>query len=282
MPSIATESYPRTTILTGVDMERCTLAPVGGGSVAFFTHRAPHKETGNEDAVAIVRCDDHSGVLAIADGAGGMRAGAVASRTALEVLTKSVEDSVRRGEALRDGILTGIEDANRAVMELGLGAVTTLVVAEIQNHTIRTYHVGDSVILVIGQRGKIKLQTVSHSPVGYAVEAGVMNEGEAMHHEERHLVSNMIGTSDMRVEMGSTLELAPRDTVVLSSDGLSDNLHTEEIVASARKGPLLDCADGLVAATRQRMVEPGGLEPSKPDDLAVLLYRLGTASADPA
>ncbi len=269
------ESFPQTTILAGSDMDACAIASLAGGSAVYYTQRAPNKETGNEDAIAVVQCDPNSGVLALADGAGGMRAGEQASRTTLEVLTNAVQQAVVRGESLRDGILTGIEQANRAVLDLGLGAVTTLVVAEIQDHTIRTYHVGDSVILVFGQRGKLKLQTVSHSPVGYAVEAGVLDEGEAMHHEERHLVSNMIGTPDMRVEIGSTLALAERDTVLLASDGLADNLHTDEIVARARKGPLLGCADELVVAARQRMAGSLGPDPSKPDDLAVLLYRFG-------
>lgn len=267
------ESYPQTTILAGADMEACASASLGVGEVAFYTHRGPNKESGNEDSMAIVRCDAHSAVLAIADGAGGMRAGEQASRTALEVLAKSVERVVQQGDSLRDGILTGIENANQAVLDLALGAVTTLVVVEVQDQTIRTYHVGDSVILVTGQRGKVKLQTIAHSPVGYAVEAGVMDEGEAMHHEERHLVSNMIGTPDMRVEIGSTLALAARDTVLLSSDGLSDNLHTDEIVDRARKGALLGCAEQLVTTTRQRMLEPIGPEPSKPDDLSLLLFR---------
>lgn len=274
MRDSGSDAYPRTTVLAGADMEHCAETDVGAGRAAFFTHRGPHKDTGNEDAMAIVRCGADTGVLAIADGAGGMRAGEQASRTALEVLTATVERAARAEEPLRDAILTGIEKANQAVLALGLGAVTTLVVAEIQDHTIRTYHVGDSVIMVMGQRGKIKLQTISHSPVGYAVEAGVMDEGEAMHHEERHLVSNMIGTPDMRVEIGSTLELAARDTVLLSSDGLSDNLHSEEIVAQARKGALLGCAEGLVRATRERMLTPSAAKPSKPDDLALLLYRL--------
>lgn len=273
---MTSESFPQTTIVAAADMDACAAASVAGGSAVFFTRRAPNKESGNEDSLAIVRCGANASVLAVADGAGGMRAGGQASRTTLEVLTKSIEQAVRRGESLRDGILTGIEQANRAVLNLGLGAVTTLVVAEIQDHTIRTYHVGDSVILVFGQRGKLKLQTVSHSPVGYAVEAGVIDEGEAMHHEERHLVSNMIGTADMRVEMGSTLELAQRDTVLLSSDGLADNLHTDEMVARARKGPLLECAAELVTAASLRMAEPIGSAPSKPDDLAVLLYRFGS------
>ena len=79
-------------------------------------------------------------------------------------------------------------------------------------------------ILAIGQKGKIKLQTISHSPVGLAVESGHLDESEAMHHEQRHVVSNVVGDQTMRIEVGAKLMLAPRDTVLLSTDGLFDNL----------------------------------------------------------
>ena len=49
---------------------------------------------------------------------------------------------------------------------LGAGSATTLAVAEVVGQTVRTYHVGDSPIWVFGQRGRLKLQTVPHSPVG--------------------------------------------------------------------------------------------------------------------
>ena len=51
-------------------------------------------------------------------------------------------------------------------------------------------------------------------------------------------VSNVLGASDMRIEVGSQRRIAPRDTLLIASDGLSDNLHTEEIVALLRTGPL--------------------------------------------
>ncbi len=128
-------------------------------------------------------------------------------------------------------------------------------------------------ILVMGQRGKIKLQTVSHSPVGFAVEAGVIDEAEAMHHEDRHLVSNVLGASDMRIEVGSTLTLSPRDTLLLSSDGLFDNLHRDEIVERMRKGPLLEAARRLGQDSVRRMTRPVGENPSKPDDLTFVVLR---------
>jgi serine/threonine protein phosphatase PrpC len=130
-------------------------------------------------------------------------------------------------------------------------------------------------ILIVGQRGRIKLLNVAHSPTGYLVEAGFLDQDEALHHEERHLVSNILGRPDMRVEVGSALELAERDTVVIASDGLSDNLMIEEIVQIVRKGPLQQAGLRLAAQCQDRM---GGTDskgtPSKPDDLTFILFRL--------
>ena len=170
-------------------------------------------------------------------------------------------------------MLDGVERANAEVTGLAVGAATTLAVVELGRAAIRPYHVGDSTILVVGQRGKLKLQTVPHSPVGYAVEAGLLDEKEAIHHEDRHLVSNIVGSPEMTIEVGRTLKLRPRDTVVLGSDGLFDNLHVEEITEIVRKGPLGAAAAALADVCRRRMDEPEPGRPSKPDDLTFLVYR---------
>jgi serine/threonine protein phosphatase PrpC len=215
-------------------------------------------------------------VLAVADGFGGQPAGDQAARLAIASLVESVEAVLTTGGELRWGILNGFEQANRAVSELGVGAATTLVVAEIDGHHVRPYHVGDSELLVVGQRGKLKLQTVSHTPVSYAVDSGWLNETEALHHDERHLVSNVVGAADMRIEIGSSLRLAQRDTVLLASDGLFDNLHKNEITEGIRTGSLQGVADTLAKKCLQRMNTSNTNHPSKPDDLTFILYRLNT------
>ena len=174
---------------------------------------------------------------------------------------------------LRTAILNGIEAANQTVRDLGTGAATTMALVEIQDRTIRPYHVGDSAILVTGQRGKLKLQTIPHSPIGYAVEAGLMKEEDAIHHESRHVISNVIGSDQMRIEIGPPIEMAPRDTLLLASDGLFDNLLPDEIVEAVRRGPLDEAVGELVAIAQQRMAAQQGTAPSKPDDLTVIAYR---------
>ena len=255
------------------NLQQGDVLPFASGQVAVYSARCPSKTANNEDAAALIPLDDRTGVMVVADGMGGGSAGEHASRLAVRTLRSSLK-TVQRGDVpLRVAVLNGIEAANRAVTDLGIGAATTLAVAEIQGRSVRTYHVGDSMILIVSQRGKVKLQTVSHSPVGYAVEAGILDEKEALHHEDRHLVSNMIGLSDMRVEIGSIVELAPRDTLLLASDGLFDNLHVEEIVEVIRKGPFKKVVQRLSGDAVHRMTNPTEGQPSKKDDLTFVAFR---------
>lgn len=251
-----------------------------GGSVAVFTTRSPNKDTANEDVAALWPVGLTSGVLAVADGLGGHAGGERASRLAAEALQKSLQEAVPEGEAsdaeaveLRAAILNGLEAANYSVRNLGTGAATTMALVEIQDRTIRPYHVGDSAILVTGQRGKLKFQTIPHSPIGYAVEAGLMKEEDAIHHEARHVISNVIGSDQMRIEIGPPIEMAPRDTLLIASDGLFDNLLPNEIVETVRRGPLEEAVGDLVEVARQRMANHIEGMPSKPDDLTVIAYR---------
>ena len=247
----------------------------GAGQAVVVTRAAPHHEPdGNEDALGVFPVRPNGGILAVADGVGGQPAGANAAKLVLELLW----DSALAHEAdrpLRGAILDAVEAANHTLMEQGTGSATTLVAAEIDGRRLRPYHAGDSALLVVGGRGKIKHQTVPHSPVGYAVESGLLDEHEAMHHRMRHVISNAVGTPDMRIEIGPSVELAARDTVVLASDGVLDNLSLGEIAERVRRGPLFDVAVAMTADCLRRMAEPGGETPSKPDDLSLVLYRPG-------
>jgi serine/threonine protein phosphatase PrpC len=244
------------------------LQPFLHGMAAVFSASAPNKETDNEDSAALIPVDERRGVIVIADGVGGHSDGAKASRLAIDALVSALLQVDEPDSELRSAILHGIDDANRAVRALATGAATTLAAVEIHGSAIRPYHVGDSLILVTGQRGKLKLQTISHSPVGYALESGLLDESQAMQSDERHLVSNVVGSADMRIEIGPRLKLAPFDTLLLASDGLSDNLAAEEIVEGVRQGPLEHRAAQLMARCTARMREGG-----HPDDLTAILYR---------
>jgi len=247
---------------------------VAGGQAVIYSRRNPDRPERNEDAAALFCCDEQRAVLAVADGLGGQPAGDQASQSALTALGECVDRAVRDETGLRDAILNGFENANRAVTALGVGAATTLAVVEIDGCRVRPYHAGDSAILIVGQRGRIRLQSIDHSPVGYGVHAGMISERDAMDHDERHIVLNMVGCADMRIDIGATVELRPRDTLLLSTDGVTDNLHAGEIVERIRKGSLTDCAASLARLCDARMRQPTETSPSKPDDATFIAFRL--------
>jgi serine/threonine protein phosphatase PrpC len=257
------------------DMVEAEARSMAGGQVVVYSSRCPEKTTPNEDAAALIPLGDAAGVLVVADGMGGGQAGEQASRIATECMVTTIEEGDDDETLLRTAILNGFERANEAILERGVGAATTLAVIEISEQVVRPYHVGDSMILVVGQRGKVKLQTTPHSPVGFAVEAGMLDEKDAIHHEDRHVVSNVIGSSEMKIEIGSPVKLALCDTVLVASDGLFDNLHVPEIVETIRKGKLMKAAGKLIEAARRRMAGSAETKPSKPDDLTFILYRRG-------
>ena len=263
-------------IYTGVTLDAPVVHRIDAGTAVVYARQAPYKQDNNEDnnqdAAAVIPVGDGSVVLAIADGMGGAPAGDVAARLAIESLADSLQRA--QGDGLRDAILNGIENANRAILGLENGAATTLAVVEISGARMRSYHVGDSGIIVTGQRGRLKLQTTPHSPTGYAVEAGFIDEAEALAHTERNIVSNVVGSRDLRIEIGPPTRLAPRDTVVVASDGLLDNLLSEEIIDLVRCGKLENTAARLadLCAARMRGQDTGAAS-SHPDDISFILYR---------
>lgn len=246
------------------------------GTVCVRSLRSPEKDTENEDAAAVVPLDDDGLVLIVADGVGGGPAGAEASSLAVETLSTALTQRSDGADQRRGAMLDAVDEANKRILTLGRGAATTLVVGEIGGERLRSYHVGDSELMAVGQRGRVKTRIVPHSPTGFAVEAGLLDEDEAVNHDQRHLLFNVIGTPEMRVEVGGWVKLDALDTVLLATDGLLDNLFANEIIDIIRIGPLSAAADRLVEVTQRRMAG-GGEGPSKPDDLTIVLYRSSRA-----
>lgn len=237
-------------------------------------HVEPSPDRGPEiegqDAAALIPIPDGL-VLAVADGVGGVRGGALASQLAMETLCDALITADDLGA--REAIMDTFDQTDAAAYASAAVGSTTLLVAEVRGDTLRTYNTGDSEAVLIGGRGKIKLRTVAHSPVGYQVAAGVLRDDEALHHEMRHYITNVVGTGEMRIDVGPRTPLAARDTLVMGSDGLFDNVSIEEVVAVVTQGALDAAAENLISLVRRRMEMPGMDEPSKPDDLSLVLYR---------
>lgn len=295
--SLSTPLLPNIDPLPSVSETR-----IAAGQAAWLSYKCPGKPGLNEDAVAAIPLNPEQGLLMVADGLGGHRGGRRASQLMKSLLLRAARRIATSSPApprtisglvpipsrfpaeeqalpdYRGAVLDEIEQANQRLLRSRIGAATTLALVELHRQRLRSYHVGDSEILIVSQRGRLKYSTISHSPIGYALESGMLTEEEALFHPDRHLVSNVIGSDQMSVELGPWISLAPRDTVLLASDGLFDNLMQGEIIEEIRKGKVGECVEHLASLARDRMIVPSLDAPSKPDDLSILLYR-GTASA---
>lgn len=245
----------------------------GGGVATLYSDISPAKSGDNEDTAAVYPYGDDATVLAVADGAGGMPGGRRASRIAIATLDESLRAAFANGLKLRTAVLNAIEAANLAIMQNSRGSATTLTAVSVDGREARSYHVGDSAAFITGQRTTVKLQTVAHSPVGFAVAAGFLSELEGIHHAERNVVSNFLGTPEMIIEVGAPVQLAKYDSILIASDGLTDNLHGAEILERMRRGEQADCARRLIDLAAHRMRMPENAQPSKPDDLTLILFR---------
>ena len=271
-PSDDSGALPKATLLLESDQEQPIVLTLPHGTAAILSLPHPTRDSPNQDAAAVIPASANQSLLVVADGMGGTRQGGEAAAAVIHQLAAQLPLS-SPDQQLRTAILNGIEAANQTILSDFPSSGSTLAAVEVNADSIRPYHIGDSEILVVGQRGKIKLLTVSHSPVGMGVEAGLIDEEDALHHDERHIILNAIGSADMRIELGAPIQLDRYDTLLLASDGLTDNLNLDEIIELIRKGPLGQAVRKLADLARQRMNDCDSGGPSKPDDLTLIAYR---------
>ena len=180
---------------------------------------------GNEDD--FLDQADRLGLVAVADGMGGHRAGEVASATALEALRAAVAS----GEGLRDAI----EGANEAVLEKSesdrelQGMGTTLTAGMLgTDGSLMVGHVGDSRAYLI-REGELRQITDDHSLVEEMVRGGELTPEQAEVHPQRSIITRALGI-DPQVDVDVyPIELEPGDRILLCSDGLTTMLRPDEI-----------------------------------------------------
>lgn len=257
-------------VVEATDLDAPTAWKIPQGHLAAHTRSRPGRTTPNEDALGLFPVENGC-VLVVADGVGGSQQAGDAARMILTELGSSLKPPYPHPDAIRGCVLDALENANRRLLTEYRDAAATVVVAIMVDRRVRAVHAGDCAALLFGQRGKLKYQTVSHSPVGFAQESGLIGEQEAIEHEDRHLISNAVGARDMRIEVGPWLDLAPQDRLLLASDGIYDNLLLDEIIEVCRKGDVHSALCSLADRCLNRMTEPGSGAPSKPDDATAIL-----------
>jgi len=206
---------------------------------------------GNEDAFAV---QSSLGLYIVADGMGGHLAGEVASRVAVEIITKGFERWMETDtpedelfgypdaslSKVGNYLLSSIRLANRVIYEMATeyeqynGMGTTIVALLVKPGLIVAANVGDSRMYMV-RDGRIERMSKDHTIVSEHIEMGVMTEEEAVRSPLRHILTRNLGSAE-HVD-AEVFEIVPsgRDRFILCTDGLTDLANDKEILKVAQK-----------------------------------------------
>jgi protein phosphatase len=215
--------------------------------------------TNNEDAmgsfIPISRQQARSlGYLfAVADGVGGMDLGEVASATAISVLTEEFAKAPP-GTMLMGLLPRLVQFANAAVHDCTLAQkfrgkrmATTLVACALRYDQAIVSHVGDSRCYLV-RNGRARQITQDHTWVNEQRKMGLISASEMADSESRHVLIRSLGP-EMFVSPDTTaITLQAGDILVLSTDGLHDEMSEEAIAEIVSQSKNMDeAARDLVA-----------------------------------
>lgn len=198
----------------------------------------------NEDAFFV---SARHNLITLADGMGGHPGGHIAAELAVRVLAESVSDDGHRGpaspERRRAQLLASIIRANQRIrgrrpQDPERPMATTVVALWFVDGFAVHAHVGDSRIYRL-RDGVLTPLTLDHSALGEAVRAG-LDPGH-VEPERTHLVSRALGLADtVRPDVGFG-EVMAGDRFLLCTDGLTDDVSTDEMCAmlTAQRDPEL-------------------------------------------
>jgi len=216
-------------------------------------------------------------VFVVADGMGGHAAGEIASRIAAETVVELADRAVLNAHDVVDQLAEAnrriLESAARHPEQTGMGTTVTglaLVRGNGSQHWV-VFNIGDSRVYRMLD-GRLSQVTVDHSEVQELVNAGVITPRQAMLHPARNVITRSLGRDPMGSVDTWVFPPYPGECFVICSDGLSNELSTEQIEAV-----LLESDDAERAATElvRRGVAAGGR-----DNITVVVVALPKQESD--
>jgi len=190
----------------------------------------------NEDAVQIFQ-NNQLTIMVVADGMGGHAAGDVASKMAITAvaeqfahdLTFSTKESVGEWiEKLFTEVNAEIYAFGRKINEKQIG--TTLVVTVVSTDFITFASVGDSRAYMLAY-DKLRQVTTDHTYVRGLIEAGQISERAAKLHPKKNSLEKALGAKEKVEYDFLTLENYDVDAVLLCTDGLTNLVEDQEVLA---------------------------------------------------
>jgi len=178
----------------------------------------------------------HGYLFVVADGVGGLDLGEVASATAVSVLTDEF-GKAQPGSMLISLLPRLIQRANAAVHDCTLNPqhnghkmATTVVACALRYDQAVISHVGDSRCYLV-RNGQARQITQDHTLVNEQRRMGLISDDEIASSDSRHVLIRSVGPEMFVSPDTTTLTLQAGDVLVLSTDGLHDEMSDKAIAA---------------------------------------------------
>ncbi len=212
--------------------------------VAAATDKGVEYKDRNEDRVAVYAPGNF---VAVVDGMGGYKNGREAADILANALARYPEDP---SEA--------VWDARKRMSHLGSndGAVFVSGRILVQGNNRRYLEVrqaGDARLLVARPHGSIAFCTKDQGVTQYKVDKGEITPDEALYDRERHLILEYVSKSHGHPYAYRRVLLTKGDRVYLCSDGIGDNLTSQETVDIGKDRNLEQTMRLISDITRDRM-----------------------------
>jgi len=184
----------------------------------------------NEDA-----CLDEAqlGRWAVADGMGGHAVGDLASRLVIDALKRlgppvSMKAFIADARAHLQVANRQLrqEAARRQVQRIGSTVVALLACDRFCGYV----WAGDSRLYLV-RDGQLRQLTRDHSQVEALKSLGVITDEEARHHPAQHMITRAVGATDLLELDDDAIEVADGDIFLLCSDGLSNEIGDDDMLA---------------------------------------------------
>ena len=187
----------------------------------------------------------------VADGMGGHRAGDRASAQVVVAIEQFTLNTFKWFFGTDDGeaqkvlaqFRSALAQADARILEEAAehpelsGMGTTLTMAFQVGVQLCVVHVGDSRAYLF-RHGHLHQITQDHTVTADLVRSGALRPEEVAAHPMRHVITNVLGGNELGVNVEAhALEIQPGDRLLLCSDGLTEMVTNEAIVATLSAEP---------------------------------------------
>jgi len=259
---------------------------------AAHTHPGKIRQVNEDSVFTFVRPaknGDALGLLLVADGIGGHKAGDIASKLAATTIFDSLSWFLEKDQTddtrplhtspeldsnnfIEKRLRRAVEAANSKIFEYAQNNPekagnmgTTITVALIWKHSLIIAHVGDSRGYLF-RNGILHQLTEDHSFVGQLIRRGQLPYDAYYEHPRRNVITRALGQfPEVQIDLRTDI-LQAGDQLLLCSDGLWEMIRDPKIVEFLRKSEDLEATAGEMV---NEAIANGG-----PDNITIILGKL--------